>query len=456
VTATAGQATDPRVLAGQYLARTAWSPQRLAAHQQGALAALLRHAVAASPYYRRVLGPDPARVPFGQLPTLSKATLLEQFDEIVTDRRLTRAVLDAHLAGPHATQPLHGHLVLSTSGSTGVPAVFVYSPAEMASAVAGLVRAMTLLGVTPSTRLLGIGSPSAVHISRHLVAGLVAGRSSGAAGLSATTPIPQLVEAFNAYQPDAFPANAGVAALLAEEQLAGRLRIAPRIVACTSEVLSADMRARIRAAWQVEPHQLYATTEAGVLASTGPQHSGLHLWEDLALVEVVDAAGRPVRPGTIGQKVLVTNLVNRIQPLIRYEISDLVTLTGDPDPAGWPFRRIAAVGGRTDDVLQLPAAGGGTVAVHPFHLRAPFAAFVDVVQYQIVQHDRSLSVSVLLRPAAPADTTARISAALTAGLAGAGAVPPPINVTPVARIEHDGEHSGKFTVVRSLRPAAGR
>jgi phenylacetate-coenzyme A ligase PaaK-like adenylate-forming protein len=119
------------------------------------------------------------------------------------------------------------------------------------------------------------------------------------------------------------------------------------------------MRARIRDAWRTEPHEFYATTEATVLASTSPRRIGLHLWEDLALVEVVDAADRPVPPGVPGHKVLVTNLVNRIRPLIRYEISDSVTVAGGVDPAGWPFRRLAAVEGRSDDIIELAATGGG-------------------------------------------------------------------------------------------------
>lgn len=441
--------TDPRTLAGELVARTRWSSERLATHQRDRLAALLRHAVAGSAYYREALGPDPAGVPLDQLPTLSKATLMERFDEIVTDRRFHRSRVQAHLAGPRATEPLDGHLVLATSGSTGAPGVFVYSAAEMAAAVAGLMRSIMLFGVTPETRLVGIGAPSAMHISRHLVAGLLAGRPSTAPRLSVTTPMPDLVAALNAYQPEAFPTNASVAGLLAEEQLAGRLRIAPRIVACTSEMLTADMRARIRAAWGIEPHELYATTEAGVLASTSTHQVGLHLWEDHAIVEVVDAAGVPVPAGVPGHKVLVTNLVNRVQPLIRYELSDSVTLAAGPDPTGWPLRRLAAIEGRSDDIIDLPTVDGGTVAVHPLHLRAPFVGFPDVVQYQVVHDERGLSVAAVLRPGAPADLTHRVRAALAERLVQAGAVPPPITVTAVAGIARDDGPSAKFAVVRS-------
>jgi phenylacetate-coenzyme A ligase PaaK-like adenylate-forming protein len=150
--------------------------------------------------------------------------------------------------------------------------------------------------------------------------------------------------------------------------------------------------------------------------------------------------------------VLVTNLVNRALPLIRYELSDSVTLAAGPDPGGWPMRRLAAVEGRSDDIVHLAAPGGGTVAVHPLHLRAPFAAFPDVVQYQIVRDHSGLSVSVVLRPHAPADLTDRVRAALADRLAGAGAVPPPITVTPVAQIAREGGPSAKFAVVKSHVP----
>jgi phenylacetate-coenzyme A ligase PaaK-like adenylate-forming protein len=261
------------------------------------------------------------------------------------------------------------------------------------------------------------------------------------------------VDALNAYQPEAFPGNAGIVALLAEEQIAGRLRIAPRVVACVGEVLTADMRARIRQAWGAPPHELYATTEASVLASTSPRQVGMHVWEDLTIVEVVDAQGRPVPPGALGEKVLLTNLVNKVQPLIRYELSDMVILADDgafPDPGGWPFRRIAAVEGRSDDIIELPAHGGGTVAVHPVHLRAPFASFPDVIQYQIVHDHGGLSVWVVLRPSAAPAITGQVRSALAAALRRARAAPPAITVTPVSGIDHEGGIAAKFAVVKSL------
>jgi hypothetical protein len=94
----------------------------------------------------------------------------------------------------------------------------------------------------------------------------------------------------------------------------------------------------------------------------------------------------------------------------------------------------------------------GPVTVHPFQLRAPFLELLEVRQYQVVHDPAGLHVAVGRREDAPADTPARVRAALAAQLRDAGAVPPPIEVSPVPRIDRDPGHGAKFKLVRS-RPA---
>jgi phenylacetate-coenzyme A ligase PaaK-like adenylate-forming protein len=444
-------------LSGQLIARTRWTAERLAAHQRDRLDSLLRHAVANSPYYRRVLGQDAAcgQVPLRELPVLTKAALMGHFDEIVTDGRLRRGQVEAHLAGPSAGELLGGFRVFSTAGSTGRRGVFAYSAAEFAVWMAAQVRMLHTMGVTASMRVAAVGAPDPVHLSRQVFAALAAGRPAAVTAgrpavpdLSVTTPLPELVSALNAYQPDAVPTYASTAAMLAEEQLAGRLRIAPAIVATGAEVLTGDMRQRIVEAWGVEPHQAYLATEAPLLASTCARQVGLHLWEDLTLVEVVDDRNQPAEPGVPGHKVLITNLVNRTQPLIRYELSDSVTLAADPDPTGMPFRRLAAVDGRSDDAIALPAADGTTVTVHPLRLRAPFGAFPDVIQYQIGYDGTALTVRLVLRGGSSPGLPGQIQAALTRALRQAGAVPPPITTVRVPVIDREPGHAGKYKLVK--------
>ena len=239
-----------------------------------------------------------------------------------------------------------------------------------------------------------------------------------------TTPLPEMVAALNAFQPDALTAYPSVAAMLAEEQLQGRLRIAPTVVGTSSEVQTADMRQRMADAWGLEPVDFYGTTEAMIPAAGRPGQTGMDILEDLVVLEVVDDRDRPVPPGVPGRKVLLTSLVSRVQPLIRYELTDSVILAGGPNPLGLPYARIAAVDGRSDDVVILPAAGGGRVAVHPFRLQAPFSRLLEVRQYQVVHDPDGLHVAVALRDSAPADIPARVKDALARELRDAGAVPP--------------------------------
>ena len=440
--------TSPRDLAAELITHTRWSADRLATHQHDRLQSLLRHAVAVSPFYRRRLGSDVSGARLQDLPTLTKAQLMAHFDEIVTDPRLRHAALQAHLAGPAATEPLHDHLVLSTSGSTGEPGIFVYSREEFAPWVAALLRTMALFGVTPGMRMAGLGSPSGMHISRHLVAGLLAGQAATGPRTSAATPMPELVDVFNAYRPEVLVGYASVLAVLADEQLAGRLRMAPRVVAYAGEVLTGEMRALIREAWGIEPFSMYSTTEAGMLASGCPAGVGMHMWEDLALIEVVDEDDRPVPPGVPGHRVLLTNLVNRTQPLIRYEITDLVTLADGADPTGSPFRRIVDISGRSDDIAHLPARAGGTIAVTPNQLRAPVATVPGVRQYQIIVAPDQLRIAVVLRADAHPDTPQRVQAALHCALLDVGVAVPPITVTPVDSIAREPTPAAKFKTVK--------
>jgi hypothetical protein len=90
--------------------------------------------------------------------------------------------------------------------------------------------------------------------------------------------------------------------------------------------------------------------------------------------------------------------------------------------------------------------------VHPFRLQEPFAELLEVRQYQVVHVRAWLRVAVVLRPSAPADTPARVRDALARALAGAGAVPPPIEVAPVRESRRDPGHGAKFKLVRSTVP----
>jgi phenylacetate-CoA ligase len=209
--------------------------------------------------------------------------------------------------------------------------------------------------------------------------------------IEASKPIEAIVERLNAWQPEALIAYASMARILADEQLAGRLQIRPRAVFSSSEVLTEETRRRIVQAWGERLFNQYAATESGSLAAECDHHRGMHLMEDLVIVEVVDQNNHPVPPGVYGDKLLVTVLFNRTQPLIRYELSDSVRLAADHCPSGHPFALIDDIQGRVEDVLSFPGTAGGVVNVHPL----VFSRIMDILPvsgWQVVQEPDGLHV----------------------------------------------------------------
>jgi phenylacetate-coenzyme A ligase PaaK-like adenylate-forming protein len=422
---------------GELLARESWSRDELLAHQRRRLEALYAHAAAHSPYYREALAG-------GEPPVLTKQTLMDEWNRIVCDPRLTLATVQAHTVA----EPYLGEFeVFSTSGASGLRGLFVYGTHDWEAAVAHTMRAVARTGARPGEPTIGIGAPPGVHMSQRIFGRL---QSGDVPRLSALTPLPEMVAALNDFQPAILFGYPSVVALLAAEQLAGRLRIAPRVMALGSEPLTSEVRDKVHRAWGFDPAEYYATTEAPTLAASTPAHPrALELFEDQFVIEIVDEHDRPVPPGTAGAKVLVTNLENYTLPLIRYELADRVVESPEPNPAGRPYRHLAAIDGRTADTLTFPARAGGTVSVLPLRLGGPFAGLPQVRQFQIVHDPGGLEVRLVLDPRAARETPAIVRAAVLRVLEEAGAVPPAIVVTPVEQLEREPGAAAKLKLIVS-------
>ena len=232
-----------------------------------------------------------------------------------------------------------------------------------------MLRSSSWAGLRPSlprqrVALLGGAAPS--HISRQVAATMAIGLHR-VLSLPVTLPLPQLVQALNQFQPTYLHVYPSVAMWLADEQQAGRLRLAPQMPGHHRRAAHpGDDPSGSSEAFGVQPFNVYGCTE-GLWGSECEHHHGIHLFEDTTLVENVDADGQPVPAGQPGARLLVTNLYNLVQPLLRLEVTDMVTLDPDPCPCGRSLVRASTIHGRSDDILSLPARDGGRVAVHPLH-----------------------------------------------------------------------------------------
>jgi phenylacetate-CoA ligase len=245
-------------------ARERWTPEQVAAHQARAVAALRGHALARSPFYRRLhAGLEDALL--AALPPVSKAALMDAFDEAVTDRALRLVDLQAYLEAERSDGSLFAgrYWVAATSGSSGRRSVIPTDAGEWAAVIASYARANEWAGVRAGlrhrTRMAVVSSTTAWHQSSR-VAASVRSPLVDSTRLDAAAPLPETVARLNELQPEVLIGYASMIRVLAEEQLAGRLAIAPRAVNSASEVLTGASRELATRAWGVPPFDVYAAT----------------------------------------------------------------------------------------------------------------------------------------------------------------------------------------------------
>jgi phenylacetate-CoA ligase len=410
---------DPLLIAQVLLRRQrlrrqeAWSAEQLRQFRQRALASLRHFASLHSPFYashHRGL----AEAPLSELPPLTKATLMARFDEVTTQPSVRLASLQKYLASG-AEAPFEGKFwVSSTSGSSGLKAVVPSTRSEWSTIIASYARASDWSGgrlqVSKRSSMAVVSSTTPWHQSSR-VATSVKSPFVASTRYDATAPLSELVSALNAQQPDVLVGYASMLGILAAQQLAGRLHIAPRAINVSSEVFTPQARELVRQAFTVQPFEVYAATETGGIAAECARHEGLHLFEDLVIVESVDDQYRAVPHGEPGTRTLVTVLHARTIPLIRYELTDRVRLATRTCSCGFPFALIESAEGRSDDVLVLPGRAGEDVAVHP----VVFEQVLDVAApagWQVRAASGVLRITVV-HDKVPGGLLARVRSALT-------------------------------------------
>lgn len=381
----------------EHLDRLTWPEERIREERQRGLRSLLAVAKERSPWHaERLAHIDPARVTeadLASIPTMTKDDVMANFDGVLTDRSLSRDIVEAHLDGLTAdAYLLDKYHVVASGGSTGTRGVFVFDwDGWLICAVSGqrsAARAQRAAGLGPDAVRAIMAGGKATHMSFALTSTFAG--NMGLVHVPATLPIREIVFRLNELQPDVIGGYPSISFALASEAEAGRLIISPRMVLCGSEPLLPEMRARIENVWNVRMLNRYLTSE-GASGSDCGQGPGMHLNEDVCIFEPVDTQGRPVAAGQRAAKLYVTVLFNHAQPLIRYELTDEVTLLNEDCPCGSGMRMIGDIGGRSDDVFTYD---GGDPLVHPMAFRSPLGRERNVIEYQVRQTPRGASIQL--------------------------------------------------------------
>jgi phenylacetate-CoA ligase len=384
-----------------------WKLQRVERLQQKRLRRLVSLAVERSPYYRaKYRGIDVNSVELSQLPPTGKEELMANFDSALTDPQIRRTDVEKFMADPANLGRwfLDRYAISHTSGTQGSPSLIVQDR-----------RSLEILFAMMSSRANASGKPGLIEGFRRLrspfrVAIVSMDRGFYPSG-AAFEFMPELVGRFvnvlrlssmqndligrlNEFQPNALVSYATVLETLALQS--NRLRLSDlRQIANSSEQLTKHARDRVRKAFGVPVFDHYGLGECLFLSDGCPTDGGAHVNADWAILEVVDEHYRPVPDGQLGQKVLITNLANTVQPFIRYEVGDCLAMAEGPCRCGSRLPRIDCIKGRSAELFWIHDGNQYRFVANPlFQIAAD--SLNEIREWQAVQLERN-RIEVLLQ-----------------------------------------------------------
>ena len=421
----------------EHFERVGWSAERLRDERTARLRDLVRIAVERSPWHRARLGDvNPATLDedtLRELPVMSKQDLMGSFDEIVTNPAVRLADVNTHIASLDSDAYFLGELhAVASGGSSGVRGVFVWGWDAWATVQLTALRRSLLdrisdpeLASRPPVAMI-VAAENATHFTSALAETFATGAVE-THRFWVGTPIEQILTGLNGVAGDNLATYPSMLARLVGEARSGRLTIEPRRILTMAEPLLPETRKAAEDTWHAPVANMWGTSEAGVTAIGCFKGPGMHLTDDLLIIEPVDADGHPVPAGVRSHKVYVTNLFNPLMPLIRYEISDEVTLLDEPCACGSVHRRIADIEGRNDDTFVY----GEGVSVHPHLFRSILGREPAISEYQVQQTRAGAEIIVCAE--GPFDVEG-LNRELQEALARSGCPEPAVTVTVVESI----------------------
>jgi len=350
--------------------------------------ALLRYAYNHVPYYRDKwqaldLSPEDIKRPedFARVPALTRRDVQENTDRLISDQARPKDLKAS-----------------TTGGSTGEPLKVYHEKKVVRSAQ--LWRILDWWGLPPDVDMASIyrnlnpGRKKQMAYdlfwwpTRHV---LLDARAIDEESVH------RFVRQVVRLRPPVIHAYVGALAHVAQYIIDHKIAVPPpKVIWSTSSPLTAVQERRIEQAFGAPVCDHYGCCEVYWLAAECPAKSGLHVFHDVATVEIIDDLGRPVSPGKCG-RIAITDLKNRMFPLIRYLNGDRGRTLISSCPCGMSLPLIDKVKGRTCAMLR---SLDGTVVdgITTLFDHTPEA----VRRFQVIQRqDYSVDILVVTNPGFP-------------------------------------------------------
>lgn len=374
-----------------------------------------------------------------ELPVVTKAELMGNYDQAITDPRIRIGELSNWVNQDlyPTSLYLNEYIVIRSSAGSATYAHVPYTRQAwqfMTAAVAPylLPSASAMQRPMRSAFFFKYQGHSA-SVTNTLMASKTAHE---VLHFSFLDPVEEITARLNAFQPERLYGYASTLVWLAKWTLQDKLRIRPGSVVVSGDQLSPHHQIWIKDAWNADIYNLYAACESLYIGIKLPGSSEFELFEHLNLIEVVDGANHSVEPGARG-RVLLTNLYNKTLPIIRYDLSDYAVV----GKVNLTAKTLVKLEGRAHDCLPLQLADGKSGTLETYELAELELPGIENIQF--LSQDIN---NVEIRYQSRQDMDAQINQVFQGLLVNKSAIMPSVKIQRVEQLHND-LRSSKFRKV---------
>lgn len=384
--------------------------------QSERLTKLVNYARQNSPYFKELYKDLGETFTLQDLPITSKKDLMADYNKWPTDPEVTQDKVFEYLAqfNENPQSKLLGkYTALATSGTSGIRTPMVRDSYH--NEIHGqMMKQRLLAGLNSDPRMNGkikravvvFCDPNASAYSSFMRNKRLTGASDTEyRAFSILDPIDKLAKEIDEFKPDMLSGYPSVVADLAAMQLEGHMNIHPIGIACSAETMTPRHLELMRKAFGEDCHIInnFCSTEGGEIAMSC-KYGHLHVNEDWIILEPVDENMKPVKEGEQSAGMLITDLSNFAQPIIRYYVDDHIIWHTEQCPCG-NIRPYIEVMGRKGGV---DFSFNGK-RINTLLLDACTALFEELVNYQFVKvSETECQLRIVTLPASRHDEVAEV------------------------------------------------
>lgn len=343
--------------------------EEISSLQTKKLKRLLHYAYEHSVYYRNsferagITAEMIDSTPLSAFPVIDKPVLMSQFEEIITVPDLTQEKIRNFDEKETTDKKLfkNKYHIVHSSGSTGTPKYFVYDKSAWNSMLLGIIRGalwnmsmpQILKFLAKGPRILYIAAIDGRYGGAMAVGDGIDGVGAKQIYLDINMPLDEWISTIKEFKPNMIIGYPSAVKILAELVEKGDLDLKVlRIVTC-GEPLGASLRKYIEDIFGADVINFYGASESLSLGVESSPKEGMLLFDDMNIIEIQDGV------------MYLTCLYNFVQPLIRYRLSDQLTLQAANAESSYPFTRAVGLLGRNEDILWFQDGNGKQEFLHP-------------------------------------------------------------------------------------------